>query len=319
MRRLAILLVAVLVMVMSTGFAYSETILKVTLPKKSYEAVFKELAQNFEKEEGIKIKMTSTCSGKAAKEVKDYGMYIDLVISADYTIIDKQLVDNKFADWNILFAKNEMVLGYTKKSKHSKSIDADNWADTILKSGVKFGISAADDEPCGYRAMMVLQLAEKFYDMPGFKDKVISKAKYEKQSDIDVVNDLTSGEVDYIITYKTYAIEHGFEYLPLPKEINLFAARYSDYMKGVEVRNTTIDMDMEKISAACIYYSMTIPSTVQNRGAAVKLAKYIMSNDAAKIMEKHGFFIVCSPMVTGSADKLDKPLRANAVHTISLQ
>jgi len=316
MKRLAISLLAMLVVVMSAGFAYSETILKVTLPK-SYEAVFKELAQNFQEKEGIKVEMTSTCSGKAAKEVKDYGTYIDLVISADYTVIDKQLVANKFADWNILFAKNEMVLGYTGKSANSASISASNWYKTLLKNDVKFGLSAADDEPCGYRSLMVLQLAEKFYKEPGFKDKLVKKALYERKSDIDIVNDLISGKVDYIITYKSYAIEKGFKYLPLPKEINLFAARYSN-MEDVSVENTNIEMDADKISAACIYYSLTIPSTVQNREAAVKLAKYIMSNEAAKVMEKHGFFIVCSPMVTGSADKLDQPLRANTIHTIRL-
>ncbi|PLX69458.1 MAG: hypothetical protein C0603_00590 [Denitrovibrio sp.] len=317
MRRLAIFLVTVLVMVMSTGLAYSETVLKVTLPK-SYEAVFTELAQNFLKDEGIKIRMTSTCSGKAAKEVKDYGMYIDLVISADYTIIDEELIGNKFADWNMLFAKNEMVLGYTNKSKHGKSITASNWAKTVSKKGVKFALSAAGDEPCGYRAMLVLQLAEKYYNMPGFAKGIVDKALYEKKSDIDVVKDLTSNKVDYIVTYKSYAIEHGLKYLELPKEINLFSARYADIRKDVAVDFKMKGMDKAKFDASCIYYSMTIPSTVQHRPEAVKLVKYLKSDAAAKVMEKHGFFIICSPMVTGSVDKLDKPLRAGTVHATRL-
>lgn len=314
MKRLAISLLVTLIMVMGTGTAYAETVLKVTMPR-SFEGVFEELAKNFKEKEGITVKTQSTCSGKAAKEVKDYGMFIDMVISADYTIIDKLLVGNKFADWNMLFAKNEMVLGYTKNSKYAGSVNKNNWYKTILKSDVKFGMSSADDEPCGYRTMMVLSLAEKLYGVKGFKKDVMKKAYTERKSDKDIVGFLTSGKVDYIITYKSYAVEKGFRYIELPKEVNLFSARYTDH---VQVENKNIDMDLKKIEAACIFYSLTIPSTVQHREEAVKFAKYIVSNEAAKIMEKHGFFVTCNPMVTGSGDKLDAPLRENAIHVKNL-
>jgi molybdate/tungstate transport system substrate-binding protein len=317
MKRLAISLLAMLMVVMSVGLAHAETTLKVTLPK-SYEAVFTELAKNFKEKEGINIKMQSTCSGKAAKEVRDYGMFIDLVISADYSVINKQLIDNKFADWNLLFAKNEMVVGYTNRSKGAGSINKSNWYKTLMQGNTKLGISAADDEPCGYRAMMVLELAERLYNVAGLKDKVLENTLYEKKSDMYVVQDLLDGKVDYIITYKSYAIEKGFKYLALPKEINLFSARYLDDIKDIKVE-TNIDMGMKNISATCIYYSLTIPSTVQHRAEAVKLAAYIKSNEAAKIMEKHGFFVVCNPLVTGSASKLDKPLRDGTIHAVELR
>lgn len=300
-----------LISVMGAGVAHSETVLKVTLPK-SYESVFKELAENFYKKEGIRVEMTSTCSGKAAKEVKDYGMFIDLVISADYSIIDKLLVDNRFADWNMLFAKNEMVLGYTGKSRYADSVKLSNWYDIMLRNDVKVGLSAADDEPCGYRALMVLALAEKLYKSEGLKDRIVKKALFEKKSDIDIVNDLIEGKVDYILTYKTYAVEKGFKYLTLPKEINLYSARYSEYMEGLEVK-PNIDMEVDKVSATCIYYSFTIPSTVQHREEAVKLGEYILSNEAAKVMEKHGFYVVCNPLLRGSASKLDEPLKKSTI------
>jgi molybdate/tungstate transport system substrate-binding protein len=77
--------------------------------------------------------------------------------------------------WNIRFATNQLVLCYTDKSRFAKEINADNWRKILSRKGVIWGHSDPNLDPCGYRSLMVLQLAEKFYKQPGLYDRLIAK------------------------------------------------------------------------------------------------------------------------------------------------
>ncbi|BAI81152.1 conserved hypothetical protein [Deferribacter desulfuricans SSM1] len=294
--------------------AYAQQYIKVLIPK-SLEKSFSEISEAFYNKHNIKIKYESNCSGKAAKLIHDYGKIIDVVVSADYSVIDNVLVAKGFADWNIKFAKNEMVLGFRSDSKYAKNIDKANWYKILLKPDVNVGLSAATNEPCGYRSLMVLKLAELFYGLNGFTKQIVDKALFERKSDLDIVKDLLSKKVDYIIAYKTYANEYGFKYLELPKEINLFSARYGDYYKQVKVEDF-YGLGLKSIPANCIFYSVTIPHTTQKRELAVKFVHFLLSNEVASILEKHGFFVLCEPEVTGNVDKLDKVLKSDVKYCI---
>jgi len=82
--------------------------------------------------------------------------------SADYTVIDQLLIPT-YADWNIRFATNRLVLCYTNTSNYAKEINAQNWYEILLKKDVVWGHADHNIDPCGYRSVMVLQLAEKYY------------------------------------------------------------------------------------------------------------------------------------------------------------
>ncbi len=47
--------------------------------------------------------------------------------SADFKVIDKGTHPCAHADWNILFASNQLVLCYTDKSRFADEVNADNW------------------------------------------------------------------------------------------------------------------------------------------------------------------------------------------------
>jgi len=101
-------------------------------------------------------------SQKCARKITDLKKPCDIMASADYKVIDKLLIPNH-ADWNIRFATNQLVLCYTDKSKYIGEVNDTNWYDIIAHKGVIWGHSDPNLDPCGYRALMVLQLAEKYY------------------------------------------------------------------------------------------------------------------------------------------------------------
>ena len=112
-------------------------------------------------------------STKMARMISELNKPADIMGSADYKIIDKALVP-KHADWNIRFATNQLVLCYTGKSRFAKEVSSDNWYKILGRKGVIWGHSDPNLDPCGYRSLMVLQLAEKYYNQPGLYDKLVA-------------------------------------------------------------------------------------------------------------------------------------------------
>ena len=74
-------------------------------------------------------------SRKCGRKITDLKKPCDIMASADYTVIDQLLIPT-YADWNIRFATNRLVLCYTNKSKYAKEINAQNWYEILLKKGV---------------------------------------------------------------------------------------------------------------------------------------------------------------------------------------
>ena len=65
----------------------------------------------------------------------------------------------------------------------------------LLKKDVEWGHSDPNLDPCGYRSLMVLQLAEKFYNKPGLNEKLIANRpqKNVRPKSVELVNLLKTG------------------------------------------------------------------------------------------------------------------------------
>ena len=86
-----------------------------------------------------------------------------------------------------------------KWSKYANEVNADNWYDILTCSDVAWGHSDLNLDPCGYRSLMVLQLAEKFYKKPGLYDRLIASRPKEnvKAKAVELVKLLKNGKMDY--------------------------------------------------------------------------------------------------------------------------
>ena len=137
--------------------------------------------------------------------------------SADSEVI-RTLLMPVYADFCIDFSTNEMVIMYTGKSRYAEMINIQNWMKVLLRPEVEYGHSDPNSDPCGYRALLTWQLAEKHYRMPGLyqrlKDKMPDKNIRPKETDLIAL--LETRELDYIFIYRSVAIQHQAKYLLLP-------------------------------------------------------------------------------------------------------
>lgn len=61
-----------------------------------------------------------------ARLISEKNKTADIMASADFKVIDKTLIP-KWADWNIRFATNQLVLCYTPASRFADQVNSQNW------------------------------------------------------------------------------------------------------------------------------------------------------------------------------------------------
>src|SRR5262249_43515352 len=171
---------------------------------------------------GVEPEQESSGSLDAARKITELGKACDLLAVADYEVIPSLLVP-QYAEWYALFARNQMVLIYTGRSKFAGEINSNNWYEILLRPGVEAGHSDPHADPAGYRTLLVWQLAEKHYQTPGLYrqlDRAVP-AKNIRPKSVELVALLQSGELDYIYGYRSIAEQDRLPFVTLPPEIDL--------------------------------------------------------------------------------------------------
>jgi len=253
-------------------------------------------------------------SQACARKITDLKKPCDIMASADYKVIDKLLIPD-YADWNIRFAYNQLVLCYTEKSKHADKVDKDNWYEILQEKGVIWGHSDPNLDPCGYRALMVIQLAEKFYKKPGLYDAVIANRPKEniRPKSVELVSLLQTGNMDYAWEYLSVAVQHGLKYVVLPDDINLGNYKYDDYYSQAVVKVTGKQPGtfMELKGDSCTY-GVALIKTAPNKEAALAFLEYMLAPQGGlKVLNDQGQppFIPCRVPTAAMKEKLPQGLR----------
>ncbi len=277
----------------------------------SLSVPLKEVADEFKKANpGVNIMMEAAGSVASARKITDLGKPCDIMASADYAVIDNMLIP-KFADWNIKFAGNELCVVYNEKSRYSEKINAKNWMNILRQPDVIYGRSDPNADPCGYRTLMMLQLAEKYYKRPGLQKQFTGKDQaYMRPKETDLLALLETGSVDYIFLYRSVAVQHNLKYLILPDQINLknpaFAAEYATAKVDI---NGKAPGEKVTMTGEPMIYSFTILRDAPNKAAALAFAEFLLNKEKGqKIMLKNGQPSVV-PMKVGNYDKVPASLK----------
>ncbi|MCL6634210.1 MAG: extracellular solute-binding protein [Peptococcaceae bacterium] len=197
---------------------------------------FKECIRRFWKRyPGVNVELETAGSRNCARRVME-GADVDLIGLADPAVFAELLVP-EFVDEYFVFATDQIVITYDDFSRRSREIHSGNWVDVLLSEGVSFARADHRVVPCGYRTLMVWQLAEKFYQRSGIYRRLCEKSVPE--DDYQSVTDLTAaileGRVDYSFQYLSVAKQFGLNYIKLPAKINLSSPAYADFYNGATV------------------------------------------------------------------------------------
>jgi len=305
----SIVMALALALALVSGCAKQETLTifhagSLTLP-------FKELSQEFNNlYPEVRVEREIAGSRTTIRKVTELGKPADIVASADYAAIE-ELMFPDFAEWYICFAGNKMVIAYGDSSKYKEEINRDNWYEILVRPGVEYGHADPDADPCGYRTLMVWQLAEEYYSQSGLSDNL--KANCPKSNirpkSVELLALLESGDLDYVFLYGSVAQQHQLNFLELPPEIDLSDMEFADFyarakveVKGKEPGTTTT------LTGEPIVYALTIPKNAPNPDLAIAFIKFLLGKEGQLVMERnHQPPLV--PAVANDVDRLPAELR----------
>jgi molybdate/tungstate transport system substrate-binding protein len=256
----------------------------------SLSVPFKQLKNGYEKKNpGVSVLLEAAGSLVCARKITELKKPCDIIASADYIVI-KELLIPEYTKWNISFATNEMVIAYHNKSRYFSDINSDNWIDILLKNDVIYGRSDPDSDPGGYRTVLLLMLAEKYYGKEGLTRQIVTKnADYVRPKEVDLIALIESSTIDYMFQYKSVAIQHGLSYVELPDEINLSDLSKAEIYRSVSTYVTGSKPGTRiKISGDYINYGMTVLTNAPHRIEAINFMCYMLSEEGQNILRMNG-------------------------------
>ena len=239
----------------------------------------------------VDVQRESGGSTKLARMITELGKPADIMASADYLVIDKMLVP-KVADWNARFATNQIVLCYTPESKYASEINDKTWTDILQRPDVVWGHSDPNLDPCGYRSLMTIQLAEKFSGQAGLYDKILANRpeKNVRAKSVELISMLESGNMDYAFEYMSVAVQHGLKYVVFDDHINLGNYAMDPFYSTAVVKVTGKEPgSFMELKGSSITYGVTMLKSAANPEAAEAFLAYLLDeNGGLKILKDQG-------------------------------
>ena len=270
---------------------------------------FQAVEKNFEAaNKNTDVQLEAAGSVDTIRKVTELGKQADVIGSADYRLIPQMMYPD-YADWYIVFATNEIVLCYTDKSKYADEINADNWYEILQKPDVLWAFGSPNIDPCGYRTVMTIKLADLAYNKSVFNNLLAAHTaitikeengvytittpealnpdtKYVtiRDKSEDLVSMTIAGGIDYAFEYRSVAEQNKLKYVELPPLINLKDVRYEETYAKVKVKisNGTIQ------TAAPIAYGITVPKNAVNKDLGIKYVEQVINENGQKIFRDMG-------------------------------
>ncbi len=249
------------------------------------------IIQEFKKQNPqVNILSEAWGSKAGARRVIDLETPCDVFLSADYMVIKRMLLPDH-ANWYIKFATNEMAIVFTKKSKYSNEITSQNWLEILLRPDVEVGRSDPDHDPCGYRSVFTLQLAESYFNDNVGPRRILEKSKKNiRPKETDLLALLETNHIDYIFLYRSVAQQHKLPYITLPDELNLRNQDLDSLYSTAKVETVGAKPGARIIEVGeAMVYGVTIPFKAKNQKLAEKFVDFLLTgNKGLKILEDLG-------------------------------
>jgi molybdate/tungstate transport system substrate-binding protein len=271
---------------------------------------------------GVAVAQENSGSLEAARKITALGRVPDVLAVADEQVLTELLMP-AHVTWYATFAGSRMGLLYAPRSTGAATLDARTWWRVLLRPDVRTGRSDPRLDPAGYRALMVGQLAERYYGVPGLGARLAAAVRPGdvRPKSADLVALVQAGELDYAWGYEAVARGARLRFLALPAAIDLGdPAHAADYARArVRIPAARRDgaagaaadaagaRDTLEVRGAPIAYALTIPAGAAHPALARAFVRYVLSAEGRAVLAAQGFRVPAAPAVTGRAPEGVRP------------
>lgn len=251
---------------------------------------------------GVVVQRESGASLEHVRKITELHRIPDVLLLADADVFPRFLVP-AHATWYAEFARNRMVVAYTPRSKYANDITSANWTTILQRDDIEVGRTDPNLAPVGYRALLMFQLAERFYKHPGLAGSLLRHAPERniRPNAAELAALLAAGELDYIYDYQSVAESNGFRFIALPDAINLGdPARAAEYAKAsVRVRGATAGTQ-SVFKGQPILYGLSVPRAAPHASAATRFLEYLTSPAVIATLRAAHVDMLDHPVIVGS-------------------
>jgi molybdate/tungstate transport system substrate-binding protein len=149
----------------------------------------------------------------------------------------------------------------------------------LTGGSVRVGISNPNTDPAGYRGWLVLEAAGGRYANRSdfFSNRLLkAEANVTGFSAAELIAPLESGQIQFLLIYKSACISHGLNFIQLPKSVNLGDAGYSGFYSRFDYK-----LARGPVKGAPVLLFVTVPVDCVDCGDSVKLVSYVVKNSGS--------------------------------------
>ncbi len=219
--------------------------------------------------------------------------------------------NGNYVPWYITYARTELVIGYDPASRFASLFNQARhhkvlWYRPLLARGLRFGRTDPALDPKGYYSLFAFRLAQRLYHLKNFSHRVLGRAENPAQifPEEVLVARLLTGQVDAGVFYLNEVKDLGIPYVTLPAKVNFGDPRYAKLYASQRYKSgagTTI-------TGTPILFTITVPSTVKDRPAAIAFVRFVLERRARILSSIHGLLPV-TPSIHGNLRTVPGVLR----------
>jgi len=269
----------------------------------SLNAAFTAVEQAFTCQSGVQVQDVTGGSIDLLRQVSAGGKPADIIASADYVPLDNFLKPAGLANYNIIFARGRMVVGYSESGIAAKNLPpfidpaappfspsavptvTDDWVKVVQMPGVVVGGSHPYLDPSGYRSHLMFQLTQAHYGTPNLFNNLLQhyvalpasapQGAYAlgKQYDFQLIYEHSAAGI--------FATNPDYRYAYLPDDIDLSNPAKNDFYKQAVVKMPGLGVPGSEgwvdVQATRTAWGLTVLQSAPNRENAIRFLQLLLA------------------------------------------
>ena len=228
----------------------------------------------------VPVHIESHGSATVARMIDEGQRDPDIVSVADVALFDEPLSPS----WYSMFTSNSVVIAYnpdTAGGERLADAGTERWYEPMVDGSVDIGRTDPDQDPLGYRALFMLELASRYYDDAStLRERIPEREQVYPETSL--ISQFETGSIDAAIAYRNMAVERDYEYIELPDQINLSNPQFAEEWYAT----TSYELPSgREIQGGLISYG----STIRHMSDAV--VPVFNVHTTGSYLEEHGFLL----------------------------
>ncbi len=226
----------------------------------------------------------------------------DVVIGADVSLVRDRLVP-EHARVGLEFATNEVGIAYDPETEFGSRLAADEpWHEVLTAADAgAIGIADPDQNPLGYRAVHLFELAEREHDRPGFREAMLERAAVDGQEG-QLLGGLEAGNRACAISYRNMAVDRDLPFYALPATYNFADPAFEDTYASASYTTA----DGQTVTGSLVSYVATAPDRATEHEDGGRFAAFL--GERPSLLEDAGLAVPESlPRTSGDSPGVAQP------------